>query len=204
MNVVPILGDKFFIYFPIFLLLLCFATIFNFFSKIVNCSTCCKWCGQRFQYDEFVDEEQVEKGRTILFKEREAREKGGLFSNKIQFVSEDDSNKPGVELEASNDAFDDQPDVTIHPISTKPTSTGITGKVLGFFSKSKAEVQSTDIQSVRVDKKPLVSHRTIPSFSSKPTHINVKKPEPTPKKKYAWEEDSDDDDENYFSPDKNV
>lgn len=73
------LGRRFMVFFPIFVAVLCLATIFNVYSKI---GAMC--CIKRFRYQPTDDEKLIDEGERILQEERENKEGKGAIQLTIK------------------------------------------------------------------------------------------------------------------------
>jgi len=63
---VPFFGEHFNLIFPILILLVVVATIFSCWSRFMSLIPCCKY--RSFSFDEWDDDEFVEKGRELIIK----------------------------------------------------------------------------------------------------------------------------------------
>lgn len=71
-NLAPLLGSFYNLYFPMFLVILALFNVFNVYSRIV--AACC--IKKRFIFDESFNHTKIEQGKEILRHERELKEKG--------------------------------------------------------------------------------------------------------------------------------
>jgi hypothetical protein len=86
MEIVPFFGKQFNIYFPTFVLLFVFATLFNLWSKIFCCCNV-----RRFQFDEDWNDTQLEGGNQLFIQEREERLKGStVFESELKKAQNED------------------------------------------------------------------------------------------------------------------
>lgn len=77
MDAFPVLGEKFMIFFPVFVGLLCVATIFNVYSRI---GAMC--CIKSLRYKPDHDEKYIDEGEKILQDERESKDGIALQTTK--------------------------------------------------------------------------------------------------------------------------
>ncbi|EAL65433.1 hypothetical protein DDB_G0284019 [Dictyostelium discoideum AX4] len=65
MNVAPFLGTYFYIYFPLLIVIVCLSTLFNVYSRIMNCLNISK-----FRFDVDFSHEQIDEGKFLIDSER--------------------------------------------------------------------------------------------------------------------------------------
>ncbi|KAN0047504.1 hypothetical protein ACTA71_001886 [Dictyostelium dimigraforme] len=65
MNVAPFLGTYFYIYFPLLIVIVCLSTLFNIYSRIMNCLNI-----SRFRFDVDFSHEQIDEGKFLIDSER--------------------------------------------------------------------------------------------------------------------------------------
>ena len=61
MDIVPFLGEHFYLYFPLLILLVCIANLLNLTTRILQCLRI-----KRFQFDENFNDSAIEEGAQIL------------------------------------------------------------------------------------------------------------------------------------------
>eukprot|EP00028_Trichosphaerium_sp_Am-I-7-wt_P014939 CAMPEP_0168510910 /NCGR_PEP_ID=MMETSP0405-20121227/1770_1 /TAXON_ID=498012 /ORGANISM="Trichosphaerium sp, Strain Am-I-7 wt" /LENGTH=218 /DNA_ID=CAMNT_0008528885 /DNA_START=206 /DNA_END=862 /DNA_ORIENTATION=- len=195
MNVVPKLGQLFYIYFPICLALICMFTVFNLSTRIANCFK----FGSQFQYDEDVNDDQVERGQALLELEKDILLKQQSrrpvkfdgsdthsSNSKRPTIIQDEEPIPLLHHNSSSNGFDDVPE--IEPIDLGPPKKGFFSKLFGRDQQAAEPIgQIEDIETAapRADaNNPSMFEGALPPprRSSAAT---------APKKRYAWEYDSD-------------
>lgn len=87
-NLAPLLGSFYNIYFPMVLVVLALFNVFNVYTKIV--ATCC--VKKRFIFDESFNHSKIEQGKEIMKHERELREKG-ITSSALRFQKPESKSK---------------------------------------------------------------------------------------------------------------
>ncbi|KAK5581266.1 hypothetical protein RB653_001297 [Dictyostelium firmibasis] len=65
MNVTPFLGTYFYIYFPLLIVIVCLSTLFNVYTRIMNCLNISK-----FRFDVDFSHEQIDEGKFLIDSER--------------------------------------------------------------------------------------------------------------------------------------
>ncbi|EGG17875.1 hypothetical protein DFA_08876 [Cavenderia fasciculata] len=68
MDYTPFLGKYFYVYFPMIIIIVCLATLFNVFSRIMNCLNM-----QRFKFDSEFSHENIDEGKVLIESERRKR-----------------------------------------------------------------------------------------------------------------------------------
>ncbi|EGC32861.1 hypothetical protein DICPUDRAFT_89023 [Dictyostelium purpureum] len=64
-NFAPFLGNYFYIYFPVLIVIVCSCTLFNLYSRIMNCLKI-----NRFRFDEEFSHDQIDEGKFLVDMER--------------------------------------------------------------------------------------------------------------------------------------
>jgi len=80
-GVIPIFGSYFFqVYFPMFVLIVCLATLFNVYSRILKCLNI-----TRFQFDEDFSHSQIDEGKDIIARVRKQRQRHANSEEDLNF-----------------------------------------------------------------------------------------------------------------------
>lgn len=74
MNLTPLLGEEYNVYFPIVLVLFCVANYFDLYSRFIQ--NCCAPKFHKFVFDEKFNDSKIDQGRDIIRQERDMKERG--------------------------------------------------------------------------------------------------------------------------------
>eukprot|EP01132_Coremiostelium_polycephalum_P005889 gene5889-7333_t len=127
MDVAPFLGTYFYIYFPLLIIIVCLATLFNLYSRIMNCLNI-----NRFRFDQDFNHDQIDEGKFLLNSERSkwtSRKRSTLPSDQTPFLSSNNRNSSNNSVSSGSG--------TTTPTLSKSSKTPIISSSTSAWGKSK-------------------------------------------------------------------